>query len=463
METPGIERIPEEIPTGSGLDWERLKQRVGSIEPIKQNGRVVQVIGLVIESQGPAGSVGELCYLSSGGGAASVPAEIVGFKEGRVLLMPLGEMHGIHPGSEVIATGGPPRVGVGEELLGRVLNGFGQPIDGGKALHLAKSKTVNNVPPHPLQRKRITKPLPTGVRAMDAVLTCGCGQRVGIFSGSGVGKSILLGMVARYTAADVNVIALIGERGREVREFVERDLGALGLKRSVVVVVTSDQPALVRLQGAMVAITLAESFRDQGMDVLFMMDSLTRFALAQREVGLAIGEPPTTRGYTPSVFALLPRFLERAGTTGHQGSITGLYTVLVEQDDMNDPIADASRAVLDGHIVLSRTLAERNHYPPIDVLQSISRLRVDLVIPEHLQAAQRLQEVLATYRQAEDLVNIGAYQKGSNPRIDDALARVDGINRFLMQDRDEEADYEKVRDDLLELMGESGGESVSAS
>jgi len=278
---------------------------------------------------------------------------------------------------------------------------------------------------------------------------------VGIFSGSGIGKSVTLGMIARYTAADINVIALIGERGREVREFIERDLGPQGLERSVVVVATSDRPALVRIQGAMVAISLAEYFRDQGKDVLFMMDSLTRFSVAQREVGLAIGEPPTTRGYTPSVFALLPRFLERAGTTAHQGSITGLYTVLVEQDDMNDPIADASRAVLDGHIVLSRTLAERNHYPPVDILQSISRLMIDVVAPEHLEAAKQLKEIMSVYRQAEDLINIGAYRPGSNPRIDEATNRIEAISEFLRQDREKSASFEDITAELLALMSQS--------
>jgi len=436
----------------SRLDWEKLVRRARAVEPIRQNGRVIQVIGLVIESEGPAGSVGELCYLSTVGSGALVPAEIVGFKEGRVLLMPLGDMHGIHPGSEVIATGGAPQVGVGGSVLGRVLDGFGQPVDGGDPLQLSEFRTVHNSPPDPLQRRRIVQPLATGIKAIDSALTCGRGQRVGIFSGSGVGKSILLGMIARYTEADVNVIALIGERGREVREFIERDLGPRGLARSVVVVATSDKPALVRIHGAMVAITLAEYFRDQGKDVMFMMDSLTRFALAQREVGLAIGEPPTTRGYTPSVFSMMPRFLERAGTTSHQGSITGLYTVLVEQDDMNDPIADSSRAVLDGHIVLSRALTERNHYPPIDVLQSVSRLMIDIVDPEHLKAAKHMQELMAAYAQAEDLINIGAYQPGSNPRIDQAMKQIDAINGFLRQDRGESSRFEDTVNGLKVLV-----------
>ena len=441
------------VPESSGtLDWSQLVERSASIEPIKQNGRVMQVIGLVIESQGPAGSIGELCYLSTQGAEPLVPAEIVGFKEGRVLLMPLGEMHGIHPGSEVIATGGAPRVGVGLSVLGRILDGFGQPMDGGSPLQLTEWRSVHRSPPDSVKRRRITQILPTGIRSIDSVLTCGRGQRVGIFSGSGVGKSVLLGMIARYTEADINVIALIGERGREVREFIERDLGPEGLKRSVVIVATSDKPALVRIHGAMVAISLAEYFRDQGKDVMFMMDSLTRFSMAQREVGLAVGEPPTTRGYTPSVFSLLPRFLERAGTTDHKGSITGLYTVLVEQDDMNDPIADASRAVLDGHIVLSRSLTERNHYPPVDVLQSISRLMIDVVDHAHLDAAKRLQEILATYYQAEDLVNIGAYQKGSNPRIDLALENIHSINEFLKQDRDHGARFDDTKSELLQLM-----------
>jgi flagellum-specific ATP synthase len=444
-------QVPEET-TEFQVDWNNLFERVKQVEPIKQNGRVVQVIGLVIESQGPAGSVGELCYIVCDGNGCPIPAEIVGFKEGRVLLMPLGEMHGIHPGSEVIATGSPPRVGVGDGLLGRVVDSFGRPIDGGPPLQMPDEKTVFNAPPSVLGRRRIEEPLPTGIRSIDGMVTCGRGQRVGIFSGSGVGKSVLLGMIAQYTAADVNVIALIGERGREVREFIERDLGPEGLARSVVVVATSDKPALVRIQGAMVAITLAEYFRDQGKDVMFMMDSLTRFSMAQREVGLAIGEPPTTRGYTPSVFAMLPRFLERAGTTEHHGSITGLYTVLVEQDDMNDPVADSSRAVLDGHIVLSRTLAERGHYPSVDVLQSVSRLMMDIVSPEHLQASRKLQEILSVYQQAEDLINIGAYREGSNPRIDEAIRRIDGINRFLTQDRHDGAEFKDTVEALVRLM-----------
>lgn len=442
----------ERTEASSGLNWGKLLRQVGEVEPIKQNGRVVQVIGLVIESQGPAGSVGELCYIRPGNGAPLVPAEIVGFKEGRGLLMPLGEMRGIRPGSEVVATGGPPEVAAGPELLGRVIDSFGRPLDDGPPLQLSETRAIANAPPSPMGRRRITEPMPTGIKSIDAVLTCGRGQRVGIFSGSGIGKSVTLGMIARYAAADVNVIALIGERGREVREFIERDLGPQGLKRSVVVVATSERPALVRLQGALVAITLAEYFRDQGKDVLFMMDSLTRCAVAQREVGLAIGEPPTTRGYTPSVFAMLPRFLERAGTTAHEGSITGLYTVLVEQDDMNEPIADASRAVLDGHIVLSRALAERNHYPPVDILQSISRLMIDVVGAEHYEAAKRLQEVLSVYHQAEDLINIGAYRAGSNPRIDGALERIEGIQQFLKQGREESAAFEAIVSELLDLM-----------
>jgi flagellum-specific ATP synthase len=341
--------------------------------------------------------------------------------------------------------------------LGRVVDAFGGPLDERPAPRLELEKAVFNTPPGPMQRQRIQEPLATGIRAIDGLVTCGRGQRVGIFSGSGVGKSVLLGMIAKYTAADVNVIGLIGERGREVREFIERDLGPEGLARSVVVVATSDQPALVRRQGALTAITIAEYFRDRGADVLFMMDSLTRFALAQREIGLAIGEPPATRGFTPSVFALLPRFLERAGTTAHRGTITGLYTVLVEQDDMNDPVADTARSILDGHIMLNRLLAERNHYPAVDVLQSISRLMIDVIDEDHLKAARLLKEHLSVYRQAEDLINIGAYQKGSNPSIDEALARIEGITNYLRQDQMERPEFKETVRSLVELMNQPAG------
>lgn len=418
-------------------------------EPVRQLGRVSQVIGLTVESLGPSVHLGELCYLHPRGGEP-IRAEVVGFRDSRVLLMPLGDMDGLGPGAEVRASKAVLQVEVGPELCGRVLDGLGRPIDGRGPAGTGRYYPVHAQPPNPLQRERISRPLEVGVKAIDAILTCGRGQRVGIFSGSGVGKSTLLGMIARNTSADVNVIALIGERGREVRDFLEKDLGPEGLARSVVVVATSDQPALVRVKGALVATAVAEYFRDQGQDVLLMMDSVTRFAMAQREIGLAIGEPPTTRGYTPSVFALLPKLLERAGTAD-RGSITGLYTVLVEGDDMNEPIADACRAILDGHIVLSRDLAAENHYPAIDVLPSVSRVMGDVVRREHREAAAWLREIVATYRRARDLITIGAYVAGSNPKIDEAIARIDAVTDFLRQDVGFRQPYEATVQGLLNL------------
>ena len=345
---------------------------------MRRSGRVTQIVGLVIESQGPNVNLGDLCYVSSRGGSQAIPAEVVGFRQNRVLLMPIAEMEGIGPGCEVISAQGTLKVTVGQGLLGRILDGMGRPMDGKGPLVSSREYPLNALPPPPLTRRRIEEPLSVGVRAIDALLTLGKGQRVGIMAGSGVGKSTLLGMMARNTEADISVIALIGERGREVREFIERDLGEEGLKRSVVVVATSDQPALVRIKGALTATAIAEYFRDQGRDVMFMMDSVTRFAMAQREVGLTVGEPPATRGYTPSVFAMLPKLLERSGT-GANGSITGIYTVLVDGDDMNEPIADAVRSILDGHIVLSRSIAAQNHYPAIDILNSVSRVMSEVV------------------------------------------------------------------------------------
>jgi len=422
---------------------------VERIEPIRLNGKVTEVIGLVITSEGPAVRLGEVCLIETQGGGF-VRAEVVGFRESRVLLMPLGEMNGIAPGAEVIATGTDLEVEVGEELLGRIVGGLGQPIDGKGELGTGVFYPVYNTPPDPLRRKRIDQVLPTGVKAIDGLLTCGRGQRIGIFAGSGVGKSTLLGMIARYAEADVNVIALIGERGREVRDFLEKDLGPQGLARSVIVVATSDQAPLVRVRGALVATAIAEYFRDQGKDVLFMMDSVTRFAIAQREIGLAIGEPPTTRGYTPSVFALLPRLLERSGTA-ISGTITGLYTVLVEGDDMNEPIADAVRGILDGHIVLSRDLAARGHYPAIEVLQSVSRVMPDLISGEHERAVQRVREILATYQKSEDLINIGAYAEGTNPQIDYAIYHRDSVIEFLKQYVDQHYSFQEELQELLTL------------
>ena len=423
----------------------KIEKYLNALEQAKMyqlQGKITQAIGLTMEAAGPKVSLGELCYVKTNRGDKEyVPCEVVGFKNSRTLLMPLGNLEGIGPGSEMNATGTTLRVKVGLELKGRVLDGLGQPIDDQGRMKLSNTYPVMNQPPNPLERQRITEVLPVGVRAIDGLNTIGKGQRMGIFAGSGVGKSTLMGMIARNTTADINVIALIGERGREVREFIEKDLGEEGLARSVVVVATSDQPALIRLKGAFVATSIAEYFRDQGLDVLLLMDSLTRFALAQREVGLAIGEPPATRGFTPSVFALLPRLLERAGTSSH-GTITGLYTVLVEGDDMNEPITDAVRGIVDGHIVLSRNMAQANIYPAIDVLHSISRVMIDIVPGSHMNDANRFRSLLSTYEEARDLIDIGAYKKGSNPRIDEAIARIDQCQDFLRQGIYEKAPYE---------------------
>jgi flagellum-specific ATP synthase len=418
------------------------------VDLVKQYGKVRQVIGVVIESLGPNMAVGETCDISYKRTADPVLAEVVGFRDNKVLMMPLGELMGIGAGSDVVAHGAPLEIGVTDHLLGRVLNGLGRPIDGKGPILAANRAVVTAAPPPPLSRRRVTEPLPLGIKAIDGALTCGKGQRVGIFAGSGVGKSTILGMIARNTAADVNVIALVGERGKEVRDFIERDLGEEGLRRSVVIVSTSDQPALVRIKAAFVAMTIAEFFRDQGLDVMFMMDSVTRFAMAQREVGLAIGEPTTTRGYTPSVFALLPKLLERAGTAA-KGTITGLFSVLVDGDDMNEPVADAVRSILDGHIVLSRQLASANQYPAIDLLQSVSRVMPDVTDANHYTAASSIRDILATYRDAEDLINIGAYVPGSNPRVDFALSKIEAVRHFLKQGIYETSNYEHT---LVQLM-----------
>ncbi|MBE6094398.1 MAG: flagellar protein export ATPase FliI [Schwartzia succinivorans] len=411
----------------------KFSRAIEDTEPIKMSGKVTQVVGLVIESKGPNVSLGELCYIKSRfPNVEPIPAEVVGFREGLVLLMPIGEMQGIGPGCEVLSAQKTLQVKVGMELLGRVLDGLGNPMDG-KGPILSKTEyPLHAEPPDPLQRPRIKDSLYVGVRAIDGLITLGSGQRIGIMAGSGVGKSTLLSMIARNTEADISVISLVGERGREVRDFIERDLGEEGLKRSVVVVATSDKPALVRIKGAMTATAIAEYFRDQGRRVVLMMDSVTRFAMAQREVGLTIGEPPATRGYTPSVFALLPRLLERAGTSA-RGSITGIYTVLVDGDDMNEPIADAVRSILDGHIVLSRAIAAQNHFPAIDILASVSRVMTDVVTKEHREAAQHMRALMAVYKEAEDLIHIGAYVKGSSKRIDEAIEKIDAINDFLCQ------------------------------
>lgn len=435
------------------INLEKYHQYLNKIETIKHKGKIVQVIGLVMESQGPAVAIGDLCMVERSGDKEPLPVEVVGFKNNSALLMPLGDLSGVGPGSEVVAETRPLTVKVGEELIGRVLNGLGNPIDGKGPILTEKEYPIVNLPPDPLRRSRIKEILTLGVRALDGLLTCGKGQRIGIFSGSGIGKSLLLGMIARNTSANINVIALVGERGREVRDFIERDLQEKGLSRSVVIVATSDQPALIRLKAAQVAHAVAEYFRDEGQDVLFMMDSITRLCFAQREVGLAIGEPPTTKGYTPSVYAMLPRLLERSGTSD-KGSITGLYTVLVEADDMGDPVADQVRSILDGHIVLSRELATQGHYPAIDVLQSVSRVMLDIVSPEHLNLANRLKEILAIYRDAQDLINIGAYVAGSNPKIDYARSMIDEVNRFLRQDINEFADFSDTLNRLQSLFKE---------
>lgn len=413
------------------INLDRFKTEMNKLATIRTSGKVVQVVGLTVEAVGLDCQIGEVCEIRSNTSQA-ILAEVVGFRNRITLLMPLGNMEGIQPDSSVYPIGTVFQAPVGERLLGRVLDGIGEPMDGLGKLEDGLKRPIFNYAPHPLERKVIEEPLITGVRAIDGLLTCGKGQRMGIFAGSGVGKSTLLGAIARSSSSDVSVIALIGERGREVREFIERDLGPEGLKRSVVVVSTSDKPALLRLKAAWVAMTIAEYFRDRGLDVTFLMDSVTRFAMAQREVGLAIGEPPASRGYTPSVFALLPQLLERAGT-GKVGSITGYFSVLVEGDDFNEPICDAVRGILDGHIILSRELASRNHYPAIDVLGSISRVMPSIITSEHKQKAAVTRKLLATYEKARDLINIGAYVNGTDPEIDASIQALPAMNNFLLQ------------------------------
>lgn len=415
------------------INLEKFNTAIDHCKSMNMIGKVVQIVGLVIECNGPNVSMGELCYVHSHfEDVEPLPAEVVGFREGYVLLMPLGETKGIGPGCQVVSAQKVLQVKVGPELLGRAIDGLGNPIDGKGPILCQKEYPIQADPPAPLERPVIKDSLYVGVRAIDGLITMGQGQRIGIMAGSGVGKSTLLSMIARNTEADISVIALVGERGREVKEFIERDLGEEGLKRSVVVVATSDKPALVRIKGALTATAIAEYFRDRGRKVVLMMDSVTRFAMAQREVGLTVGEPPATRGYTPSVFALLPRLLERAGTSA-KGSITGIYTVLVDGDDMNEPIADAVRSILDGHIVLSRNIAAQNHFPAIDVLASVSRVMSAVVPKEHMEANRKLRALMAVYKEAEDLIHIGAYVKGSSPKIDEAVQKIDAINDFLCQ------------------------------
>ncbi|NEW05545.1 flagellar protein export ATPase FliI [Paenibacillus sp. SYP-B3998] len=427
---------------------DKYKELLNSIDPIRVNGKVTQVIGLTVESEGPDVSIGDLCYIYPQKASKPLKAEVVGFRSNKVVLMPLGDLDAIGPGCDVVGTGKPLTVQVGHELLGKVLDGLGQPLDGSFLPSRMAQYSTNNKPSNPLARPRVLDPISVGVRCIDGLLTIGKGQRVGIFAGSGVGKSTLMGMIARNTSADVNVIALIGERGREVLDFIERDLGPEGLARSVVIVATSDQPALIRIKGAMIATSIAEYFRDRGLNVMMMMDSVTRFAMAQREVGLAVGEPPATRGYTPSVFAMLPRLLERSGT-GPKGSITAFYTVLVDGDDMNEPIADAVRGILDGHIVLNRSIANKGHYPAVDVLSSVSRVMKEIVPYEHMEAADQLKRLLSIYKDSEDLINIGAYQKGSNPNIDIAMENIEAIWDYTKQRTNEKLTFEEAQQRLI--------------
>lgn len=425
------------------MNLSKYRDALSKSDLIKYTGRVSQVVGLTIESHGPAVNLGELCNIYPLKGDMPIKAEVVGFKDSIVCLMPLGNMNGVGPGSRIEATGHSLSAAVSNDMLGRVFDGLGAPIDGKGCVNSCAMYPVENDPPNPLTRKKISEILPVGVKAIDGLLTIGKGQRIGIFAGSGVGKSTLMGMIARNTKADINVIGLIGERGREVREFLENDLQEEGLARSVVIVATSDQPALVRLKAAQLATTVAEYFRDQGKDVMLLMDSLTRFAMAQREVGLALGEPPVTRGYTPSVFAVMPRLLERSGTSD-KGSITGMYTVLVDGDDMNEPVTDTVRGILDGHIVLSRNLANRNHYPAIEVLASVSRVMPNIVSDEHKNLSNEIKNILSVYKDAEDLINIGAYVRGSSRAIDNAIDKIDRINAFLRQDIKEKVEMEDV-------------------
>ncbi len=439
------------------LDLSYYRRVARETDPVRCTGKVTRVVGLTIEASGITASIGEICYILVKAVKNTIVSEVVGFRDDNTLLMPLGDLEGIAPGCKVIPTGSAHRISIGDGMLGQVFDGLGRPLDHDGVFLGEKTYPVQNDPPNPMDRKRIDELLETGIKVLDLFATCGRGQRLGIFSGSGVGKSTLLGMIARYCKADVNVIGLIGERGREVRDFLEKDLGPEGLKNSVVVVATSDQPPLVRIKGAFVATAIAEHFRDRGLDVMLMMDSVTRFAAAQREVGLAVGEPPATRGYTPSVYALLPRLLERAGRSD-RGSITGLYSVLVEADDMNEPIADAVRGILDGHIVLSRALAVQNHFPAIDVLQSISRLMPEITEKAHRDLAGEAREIMAVYEDAKDLIAVGAYEKGTNPRLDAAIEKYPRIMEFLRQPVETHFTIEETLQEFEALIhGQQGG------
>ncbi len=434
------------------IDLSIVERKIKNSDLYTYTGSVSEVTGLMIESEGPIAKMGEVCLIYPTDGVSEpIRTEVVGFSGNKLVLMPLGHVNGIAQGCTVVATNHTFRVPVAEELVGRILDGLGQPIDNKGPVTPTEYYGIDNDPPDPLMRERITKVLPLGIKAIDGLLTCGQGQRLGIFAGSGVGKSTLLGMIARNAVADLNVITLVGERGREVRDFIEKDLKEEGLRKSVLIIATSDQPALVRVKAAMLGTSIAEYFRDKGKNVLFLMDSLTRFAMAQREVGMASGEPPVSRGYTPSVYAMLPRLLERTGNSS-KGSITGLYTVLVDGDDMNEPISDTVRGILDGHIVLSRKLANRNHYPAIDVLASVSRVMPDIVTREHYDIANTIKSKMAVYKDAEDLINIGAYKKGANQDIDEAILLNKPIEGFLRQRIEEAHGFDKTVDMMREIL-----------
>ncbi len=439
-----------------GVDLDALSRRLDGTGDLKAEGKVTKVIGLVVEGYVPGASVGALCQIFAEGGK-TITAEVVGFRDDTALMMPLGDIGGIQMGSRIRRVKSRASVPVGSEMLGRVFDGLGNPLDGKPEPNYEGETPLYADPINPMKRQPIDEPAWMGIKAIDCMMTCGRGQRVGIFAGSGVGKSVTLGMIARQCSSDINVIAMIGERGREVLGFIEKDLGPEGLKRSVVVCATSDTAPLIRLRAAWYATAIAEFFRAQGKNVVLMMDSLTRFSMAQREIGLAIGEPPATRGYTPSVFALLPRLLERAGRDDGPGSITGLYTVLVEGDDLNDPIGDAARSILDGHIVLSRDLAAQNHYPAIDVLVSASRVMNDVASPQHRDNSGKIRELMAAYRKAEDLVNIGAYRQGANPTIDRALSQIDAINHLLRQRIEEDASPNAALGMMNQIVQAGGG------
>ncbi|SHH83792.1 flagellum-specific ATP synthase [Sporobacter termitidis DSM 10068] len=431
-------------------DFRSYHDILKNLDTVEYSGKVMKVVGLTVESNGPAVNMGNICRIYPSVGDNYVEAEVVGFRDQRVLLMPFGDMTGIGFGSRVVSTGQSLRVAVSDELIGRVLNALGKPMDDGPPIGDVVYYPVDNAPPNPLSRTRIANEFPLGVRAIDGLLTVGQGQRLGIFAGSGVGKSTLLGMIARNAVADVNVIVLVGERGREVKDFIEKDLGPLGLAKSVLIIATSDQPALLRLKAALVGTSVAEYFRDKGLKVLLLMDSVTRFAMAQREIGMAVGEPPISRGFPPSVYSILPKLLERSGTSD-KGSITGLYTVLVEGDDMNEPISDTVRGILDGHIVLSRALATSNHYPAIDVLESISRVMKEIIPREQYDKAGFIKNVMSVYRKAKDLIDIGAYKSGSSAEIDEAIRLNPIINAFLRQGVDETASYDEIKEALYAI------------